>query len=213
MKRAIIILVFSLILISCAPAEVEQAENQTEPRYDMSTLPTQTASEEPVVEEDVVDDSSLNVSENLTVNLDDTPELQISGSTELQGDLSLCPHLARTFECDRYDLRACRFKERIGENGYFPDHMRCRADENADFVRSDKRYCFIQECGPIVVGNLAEKYGGHVSYAEYDYREEKTADGGIMTYYNLKKCGEEWKEFDSEYDCQIYYAEWRKLWD
>ena len=34
-------------------------------------------------------------------------------------------------------------------------------------------------------GNIAEKYGGHVAYAEYDYRVEKTADGGVMTYLNL----------------------------
>ena len=156
---------------------------------------------------------------NVTVNETEQPEveLKITGNTRLQTDLSLCPHLQQKFDCDRYDVRGCRFKQRVGDNGFFPDYMICssgdiKAKGPAAADKPDRRFCFIQECAPIVEGNLAESYGGLVAYAEYNYRKE-TTDTGIMTYYDLRRCGEMKKEFNTKEECRVYYSEWRGLWD
>ena len=162
----------------------------------------------PVVDETVEEiNESMNVTQ-IVVEKD----LPISGSAdELQSDLELCPHISREFDCDRYDIRGCKFQQRIGQNGFYPQRMRCRSGEVGAGERHDSKYCFIQECSPVIVEGIAEKFGGLVAYAEYDYKLEKTGTG-IMTYWNLRSCGEEFREFDSKFDCQIYYSEWRQLW-
>lgn len=138
-------------------------------------------------------------------------ELQISGSLKLQTDATLCPHLNTSFSCDKYDIRRCDFKDFVGVEGYYPDLINCRAGRKDKGENPDYRYCLIQECQPISEENLAYEYGGPTIFAEYEYREEKVA-GGIMTYYTLKRCGEQQNTFNSSFDCTVYKSRLDKLW-
>jgi len=163
----------------------------------------------------VVEEEELLVEEeqNLTNETDETALIEISGSLDLQEDLSFCPHIVDSFSCDRYDVRRCEIKQIVGQNGYFPDLINCRAGEpdRNPGEKADNRYCIIQECQPIHEDNIVYAYGGPIIYAEYDYREEKVG-GGIMTHYSLLRCGEMFMEFEDKFECTVYKAELDGLW-
>ncbi len=230
---AISLLVFSSLLLSgCAALKPSAAVDKTlgssekKPVSDVSvptvsnTVPKPSSipepssgSEQPSASDNpentsLQDAGLLNQSFNSS---ESSSEIKVSGSTALQDNLSLCPHLVHEFSCDRYDIRGCDFKHGLGKDGFFPDILKCRSGDVSKGESSDSKFCFIQGCGPIVKGNLVHRYGGPVIYAEFKYRLEKTGSG-IMTYYTLRRCGETWKDFASEYDCSMYYSEWRQLW-
>jgi hypothetical protein len=140
-----------------------------------------------------------------TTNETATPELKISDSLKLQSSTDLCPHLAEKFDCNRYDIRSCKFKTLVGQNDFYPDLMSCRS--GYEYRKEDPRhkYCYIQECRPLEKNNIVEAYGGPVMYAEYIYSEEQTA-AGIMTHYTLLKCGEVWQESKTSADCKFYLS-------
>jgi hypothetical protein len=131
------------------------------------------------------------------------PEPAISGSLKLQESRELCPHLARKFDCDKYDLARCDFRTLAAQNKFYPDMISCRSGYDYKGENPNHKYCFIQECRPIEKDNIVKAYGGIVAYAEYIYSVDK-AEGGIMTHYTLDKCGEEKKEFRTSYDCRVY---------
>lgn len=151
------------------------------------------------------------VEENLTNQTNMTVELEQSGSLYLQTDLGLCPHLAESFECDRYDIRRCAFKTFVGKNGFYPDLMNCRDGETRKGENPQNKYCIIQSCAPLQEDNIAYAYGGTTAYAEYRHSVEKVG-GGIMTHYELRRCGEMHKEFDTDFDCTVYKSELDGLW-
>jgi hypothetical protein len=137
--------------------------------------------------------------------------LKISNSLDLQSDLTLCPNLANSFECDKYDIRRCDFKTFVGDNDFYPDLMNCRKGYDDRDENPDNMYCLIQECRPLEEDNIVYAYGKIIAYAEYAYNVEKV-EGGIMTHYGLLRCGEIHKEFESSFDCQVYKSELEGLW-
>ncbi len=151
------------------------------------------------------------VQENITNETNVTVDLVFSGSFDLQPDLGLCPHLADSFSCDKYDVRRCDFGEIVGRNDYYPDLINCRDGNTEKGENPQNKYCIIQECQPLDENNIVYAYGGPTIYAEYGYRVEKVANG-ILTHYTLRRCGEMHKEFDSEFDCTVYKAELDGLW-
>jgi predicted small lipoprotein YifL len=137
--------------------------------------------------------------------------LEVSGSLDLQEELSLCPHLAESFSCDRYDVRRCNIGQIVGANEYYPELMNCRAGRAEKGEEPENRYCLIQECVPLHNKSVVYAYGGPILYAEYAYSEEKVP-GGIMTHYTLLRCGEDHAEFNTSLKCISYKSELDNLW-
>jgi hypothetical protein len=138
------------------------------------------------------------------------PKLTISGNLNLQSDTTQCPHLAQSFDCNKYDIRRCDFKMIVGQNKFYPGIMICRDGYTYRNENPNHKYCFIQECSPIAKDNVVEAYGGPVAYAEYIYAED-TVSGGIMTNYKLTKCGEEKKEFKTSNECKYYNSKLKSI--
>jgi len=134
----------------------------------------------------------------------------ISGNLNLQGNLDICPHLVRSFDCDRYDIRSCKFKNIVGQDDFFPDLMACRSGYSYRNEDPNHKYCFVQECRTLEKGNVVYAYGGPVAYAEYIYQVE-SVPGGIMTHYTLTKCGEERQEFDTSNGCKSYKSQLKSI--
>jgi hypothetical protein len=138
------------------------------------------------------------------------PKLTISGSLKLQTDTTLCPHLVKMFECNKYDIRSCPFKTIVGKNDFYPEQMICRSGYSYKKENPDHKYCFIQECRTLEKGNVVYAYGGPVVYAEYAYSVQQVS-GGIMTKYALASCGEESKEFKTSMECKSYMHEMKSI--
>lgn len=163
---------------------------------------------EQVAEEEA---APVETEQNLTNETNQTEELEISGSLDLQEDLSLCPHLAPSFECDKYDIRRCEFKTSVGRNNFYPDLINCRDGDPDKGEDAGNKYCIIQACQPLAEDNMVYAYGGPTAYAEYDHTVHKT-ETGIMTQYDLLRCGEMHEEFETKFDCTVYKAELDGLW-
>ncbi|MBU2561232.1 MAG: hypothetical protein KKD17_02960 [Nanoarchaeota archaeon] len=185
-----------------APAAKEQAKAPPEPEAAAEEIIEQVAKEEKKyvsVEPEPANDT----------NETEAP-LMISGSLKLQANPDLCPHLARAFECNKYDLARCGFKTLVGQNDFYPDYLSCRSGYDYRGEDPNHKYCFIQECRPLDKDNIVYAYGGTVAYVEYFYRVEKV-EGGIMTSYTLHKCGEEHKEFPTSSGCRVYKSELKNI--
>ena len=211
MKKSIMIFLIAamlVVIVGCGffPSEppIEEPEEEIaapeEPAEQPEQLPEPEAAEEiePVVEEEIAAEPE-----------EKGPE--ISGSLDLQENLALCPHLAESFECNKYDIRRCNFNTFVGKNEFYPDLMNCRDGYTQRGENPDNKYCIIQECRPLQEENIAYAYGGPIAYAEYDYSVEQI-EGGIMTHYTLLRCGETHKEFDTDFDCTVYKSELEGLW-
>lgn len=155
------------------------------------------------VQEEQVPEEVVGAEENASETSNLTAELPVSGSLELQNDLERCPHLADSFSCDKYDIRRCEFKRFVGRNGFYPDLIDCRDGRVDKGQNPGKKYCLIQGCRPLTSDNIVYAYGGPTAYAEYIYSVENVA-GGIMTHYALDRCGEQYGEFDTSFDCNVY---------
>jgi hypothetical protein len=173
-------------------AEPVKKQEQKEPEAAAADIIKQVVEEE---QKDVVNETN-------ETNVTTETAAKISGSLALQKDLSLCPHLAASFSCNKYDIRRCDFKMQVGKNGTYPNLMNCR-DGRKKGENPDNKYCIVQECRPIEEENIAYAHGGMVAFAEYIYKEEKV-EGGIMTHYTLRRCGEDHMEFNSSFDCTVY---------
>lgn len=218
MKKGMIVLFTSVMLIIIAGCgflpEKPGIEDAGEPVLEE---PVQEQAEpEPATDksvEEVVEEEELVVAvEDITAETDMTDGLpEISGSLDLQDNLGLCPHLAESFECNKYDVRRCDFKTFVGQNGYYPDLISCRSGYENKGEDTENKYCLIQECRPLEKENIVYAYGGPVIYAEYDYSVE-SVEGGIMTHYSLLRCGETYNEFDTSFDCRVYKSELEDIW-
>jgi hypothetical protein len=216
-KAVIVFLICSLIILSAGCALLPQKPAEALPGEDTtSTQPTpQSPQASPATQESVVDDVIEQVvatkyvpAEPEPVNVSNETEevvLKTSGSLKLQSNLAMCPHLVQRFDCNRYDIRSCKFKTLVGQNDFYPDIISCR--DGYEYRKEDPRhkYCYIQECRPLEENNIVDGYGGPVIYAEYIYSEEKTATG-IMTHYALFSCGETWQESKTSADCRFYLS-------
>jgi hypothetical protein len=143
-------------------------------------------------------------------NVTSVKELMISGNLNLQDNLDMCPHLVRSFDCDRYDIRSCKFKNIVGQDDFYPDIMACRDGYSYRNENINHKYCFVQECRALEKGNVVYAYGGSVAYAEYIYHVDNVP-GGIMTHYTLAKCGEEMQEFDTSNGCKSYKTQLKSI--
>ncbi len=200
-KEIFIILAILLLIAGCkmvpeSPEDVaKDAETEEQPA--------------PIVKPAVVKEATYTPVEtpveNLTNETAQPIELKTSGSIELQDSTALCPHLAESFQCDKYDIRRCSFKTLVGQNDFYPDIISCR--DGYTYMKQDpkNKYCVVQECRPLENNGIVEAYGGPVMYAEYDYSVDNV-EGGIMTNYKLLRCGEMFKEFKSSTDCREYYS-------
>jgi len=72
---------------------------------------------------------------------------------------SLCPHLAASFQCDKYDIRRCSFKTIVGQNDFYPDIMSCRNGYTYMKEDPEDKYCVVQECRPLEKNGIVEAYG------------------------------------------------------
>lgn len=218
MKKSVLVVLISLFLLitaGCGFFSAETSVAEMEEGSEEAAAPAEPAAKKEQKEpEAAAEDIIKNVVEakekgpeeevnetNVTVEV----EMNISGSLDLQEDLLLCPHLAESFSCNKYDVRRCDFETFVGKNGTYPDLISCR-DGRKKGENPGNKYCLIQECGPVEEGNIAYAHGGMAAFAEYIYRVEKV-EGGIMTHYTLKRCGETYKEFNSSFDCTVYKSE------
>jgi hypothetical protein len=211
MKRGVSIILVIIILAfaaGCAlmPSEAPSGEEGSAELADEAIPAPEPASAgdliDQVAQEEVQEVPSY-VEEGVVEEANLSTDLPVSGSLELQNDLERCPHLAASFECDRYDIRRCEFNRFVGRNGFYPNLIDCRdgrADKGQD---PDKKYCLIQGCRPLTSDNIVYAYGGPTAYAEYIYHVENV-EGGIMTHYSLNRCGEQYDEFDTSFDCTVY---------
>jgi len=205
MRLALVTLIVTILLTitGCGSAPVQE-ENISEEMISDEEISEEVA---PQQESDQQDGESTDDAEDDSANETETEtSMAITGNLELQDDLSKCPHLIGTFECDRYDISRCYFKTFIGKEDFFPDYIYCRDGRIKDGERNDWKYCFIQECRPLKEENIVKAYGGPVTWGEYKYSVEKVG-GGIMTYYELISCGEEYDEFETSFDCRTYRSE------
>jgi len=203
------ILLLIIVLAGCAllPAKpLEVAEDvEGSGSQELVTVPEPELVEvqEPVLE-------PVPVSEDIAEEANVTADLKISGSLKLQSSKTLCPHLLERFECDKYELARCDFRTLVSKNDFFPDYLHCRNGYDYRGENPNHKYCFIQECRPLDENNIVYAYGGTVAYADYLYKVDKV-EGGIMTTYTLYKCGEEFKEFKTSFDCKTYKSELRVI--
>ncbi|MFC1741721.1 hypothetical protein ACFL3V_04260 [Nanoarchaeota archaeon] len=212
MRKGLLILsvvIILLVIVGCKgmPPGPEDAVSAEDSTADI----TEPAEEQTVDDQEVaVEEKKKDVPAEDTTAETDEAELKISGNLGLQKSLELCPHLAGSFDCDKYDLRRCDFKMTVGKNEFYPDLLHCRSGYDYRGENPAHKYCFIQECRPLEKENIVYGYGGTVVYAEYIYSVD-TVDGGIMTHYTLDKCGEELKEFPTSYECRLYKSELRNI--
>ncbi|MBN1543971.1 hypothetical protein JW898_00750 [Candidatus Woesearchaeota archaeon] len=216
----IFLLAVSVIIAGCGflpsepPMSAAEGEGETAeaaPQQQTKAPQQPEAAAEDIIEQVAKEEKKYTPAEPETLNESNATNeteapLMISGSLKLQGNQDLCPHLLRTFECDKYELGRCSFKTLVGRNGFYPDYLSCRSGYDYKGEDLNHKYCFIQECRPLEKDNIVYAYGGTVAYAEYLYRVEKV-EGGIMTYYTLHKCGEERKEFSTSSGCREYKSE------
>ncbi len=189
----------------------DAGDNNTIAEVNSETESTEVSADDLIKQ--VVEEETKPVVVNSTneTNTTEITAVTLSESLNLQDTLSLCPHLNVSFECNRYDIRRCEFKQIVGNNNYYPDLINCRAGKSSRGENPDNRYCLIQECQPIKKDNIVYSYGGPTIWAEYDYHEQKSVEG-VMTYYSLKRCGEMQMQFNSSFDCTVYKSELEGLW-
>lgn len=212
MKKSLIIILLAccFLILGCTYFTVEDMLDETETSQDGAdeSLPPEPENAVDEVIDQVVKENIgeeiVGVPELLNES-NVTEEILISGDLQLQDDLGLCPHLARSFECDRYDIRRCDFKTFVGANDFYPDFISCK-DGRKPGENPDHKYCLIQECRPMQRDNIVFAYGGHSIYAEYVYSVENVG-GGIITHYTLHRCGEKYVEFETSFDCTVYKSE------
>jgi hypothetical protein len=215
MKKVLVIIVICLLSVYLAGCGALPSKPPVEEGGEESVAEEVPAADEPMVEEPVVEEAPepepAEEAEQVVEEANETAvteELRISGSLKLQSSRALCPHLADRFSCNKYDVSRCEFTTFVGENDFYPDHIKCRSGYDYRGEDPNHKYCFIQECRPLEEYNVVYAYGGTVAYAEYLYNVEKV-EGGIMTHYTLHKCGEEYKEFKTSTDCRVYKSELR----
>ncbi|NQU79428.1 hypothetical protein HQ545_06695 [Candidatus Woesearchaeota archaeon] len=196
----ILIIIILLFIAGCGmiPKDPEAFNDSSDESNDTIVEPEVTADD--IIEQIAVKEKQKPVENNITnitINVS-----AVSGSLDLQQDIELCPHLARSFSCNRYDVRHCDINTIVGRDQFWPDLINCRTGR-LDGEDPDNRYCLVQECQPLHNDSIVDAYGGPTIFAEYEYREEKVG-GGIMTHYTLKECGEVFMEFKSKFDCVVF---------
>lgn len=191
---SVIISVLLLSIAGCVPPQSQEAAAEEATLEDDALPSDQTPVESP---QQPAAEESQDIPEQ------EESSIQISGSLNLQDDLSKCPHLAESFECDRYDISRCKFKTLVGKDDFYPDYIYCRDGRLEDGEKAGRKYCFIQECRPLEKESIVYAYGGPVTWGEYIYTVDKV-DGGIMTHYQLVSCGEDRQEFEDSFDCTTY---------
>jgi hypothetical protein len=217
MKKGLMILLIAVMLLAVVgcgflPAKpgIEDAEEPV-PEEPVQEQAEPEPAEEEVTEQAPVEEAGIDVVQDITEEANMTEEKpEISGNLDLQDNLELCPHLAERFECNKYDLRRCDFETFVGKNDYYPDLLSCRSGYDYRGENPDHKYCLIQECRPLEKQNIVYAYGGPTAYAEYIY-SVKNVEGGILTHYVLHKCGEEYNEFKTSFDCKVYKSELQNI--
>ncbi|MFH1064672.1 MAG: hypothetical protein V1729_06320 [Candidatus Woesearchaeota archaeon] len=189
-----LLVIFLLAIAGCGPVPAQdEAGDEELVDEPLLEVPVQTAQ---VQEPEIAQDNTSDIA-------DLEQGVEITGSLELQDDLSKCPHLMETFDCDRYDISRCKFKNLVGKDEFYPDYIYCRDGRLEHGESAGRKYCFIQECRLLEKENIVYAYGGPVTWGEYIYTVDKV-DGGIMTHYQLVSCGEDRQEFKTSFDCTTY---------
>lgn len=160
------------------------------------------------VTESVKQEDSENLEELETQNVteSDLNTSLTSGSLDLQDDLKLCPHLAKRFSCDKYDIKFCEFTQMLGANDYYPNVLNCRDGQTAKGENPDHEYCLIQSCMPLASDGIVYAYGGTTAYAEYSYVKDRINEE-VVLHYSLVKCGEMEKEFEKQDNCKFFRSD------
>jgi hypothetical protein len=186
------------VLLPPAPMVEQQGDVQT-----VSDQPAQSAQPQPAPQPAPAEATAATpeTASAETRNITE-PELNTSGSLKLQDNLELCPHLALTISCDKYDLRGCDLRS-MGSNAFNPDVLNCRDGQASKREDTQHKFCLIQDCEPLTKDSIVYGYGGSTAYAEYSYVKESVS-GGIMLHYTLLRCGEQKMEFADINKCRYY---------
>ncbi|MBI5398550.1 hypothetical protein HZB03_03735 [Candidatus Woesearchaeota archaeon] len=203
----VVLFIILFVLSACKPFSKDK-----EAAIAALTGPENLSAEQPVEQSSMQTPPSTPTSQETTNNttLSNTTEqqstptpLQTPASTNnltLQSDLTQCQHLSPNFECNRYDLRDCKYQTLVGKNEFYPDQLVCRFGKGPGEYPT-RKYCYSQDCKRITERNVVIKYGGVIAFGEYRYSVRKEGDG-IVTSYELVRCGEMTKTFATIEGCR-----------
>jgi predicted small lipoprotein YifL len=126
-----------------------------------------------------------------------------TGSLSLQENLERCGHLNQIFECDHYDLQDCSYQTILGQNQFYPTQIKCRYGKEPGETPT-RKYCYSLECKRNTdEGNIVISYGGVIAFGEYRY-SARNENAGVITHYELSRCGETTKTFSTMDECKRY---------
>jgi hypothetical protein len=213
----LVITILSLTLSGCGKKDTsEDTEASTEEQEEQTQDQTQTTEqqqqeEQPVQETGTQDTPLENLSADITdANLtNETADItqqstkSQSGSLELQNSFDACSHLSQVFECDHQDLADCNYQIILGKEGFFPTQIKCRYGKEPGETPT-RKYCYSLECRRNTdEGNIVISYGGIITFGEYRYSVRKEGTG-VITHYELSRCGETTKTFPTMDACNRY---------